>query len=222
MRFWLVAACAMAANACIVVDGGGIGDGTTDPTIPDGRVEVTWQIGPSSCGEAGIAEVEITIASQSERFPCADEGGALSVPAGAYGLNAIGYDIEGQPRYGGSVEGVRVYSGEVTTAETVILSALPATISGTWFFDNGRLCSANGVNTIELTLFDLSDTLKAQVEAPCDDGASLVGEVDAGDYVLVAFGRTTEGVVNYRGEAATTVARGDSVVLDVELFPETD
>lgn len=217
MRAWFVAATATAATGCVVV---GALPGTTDTGVPvvEGKVEVTWRVGTSTCEEAGITEVGIEIGSRTERFPCTDLAGAMTVPAGVFGLDAVGYDAEGLPRYGASSE-VVVEQGRVTPV-AVFLSSLPANISSTWYFDNGRLCGANGVETVDLSLYDLADNREVQLQAPCDDGAAYVGEVEAGDYILVLYGLDESGTPSWRGEVAATVTRGESAVLDVELLPE--
>lgn len=218
MRVWLVGALA-AATGCVVV---GPLPGTTETGVDsvDGQVRVTWRIGTSTCEAAGITEVEIQIGTRSERFACPDLAGTVTVPAGVYGLDAVGYDAEGLPRYGASADDVAVYEGQATTIPTLVLSSLPANVSATWYFDNGRLCGVNGVETVDLSLFDLADNLKAELQAPCDDGAAFVGQVEAGDYVLVLYGLDLEGTATWRGQVPASVTRGESVVLDVELAPE--
>jgi hypothetical protein len=216
-RFWFVAGWA-ATTGCIVASRGT--DETTFPDARDGQVEVSWRVGTSSCEEAGIVTVEIQVGLEAASFPCTDQAGTLSVPAGVYGLQLIGYDAEQLPRYGADAEDVSVFDGQLTTVPTLVLSSLPATVSATWYFDNGRLCGYNGVSTVDLSLFDLDDTLKGEVEAPCEDGAAYLGEVEAGDYILLAYGRNDQGTATHRGEVATTLTRGDAAVLDLELLPE--
>lgn len=226
MRAWFGASpmakalVAAASAGCIVVDSPFTE--TSMPTTPEpsaGRVELSWQVGASSCEAAGVSEVEIHLGDTSESFPCADLEGVITVAPGIYDVEALGYDADGVARYGGRAAGVAVRDGDVTPGPTILLSSLPAVISTAWYFDNGRLCSWNGVSILDITLFDLGDNVEAHVQAPCDDGGALVGQVEAGDYVLVLLGLDDAGAASWRGEAPASVTRGESAVVEVPLAP---
>jgi hypothetical protein len=218
MRSWVVGVACASAAGCVVYKGGD--DTGTVPQL--GQLDLTWQVGSLGCESAGVTSVEVDLGGTViDSFACANEAASISVDAGTYTLTLRGLDVDGVARYSGDGGTVTVYGGQTSAAPTVLLSALPATINTTWYFENGRLCSANGVNEVELNLFDEDDTLQASMTSPCDAGELLLEDIEAGTYVLLLFGLDEAGVELYNGTAQIAVERGDDLAVDVMLVSST-
>lgn len=203
----------LAAGCVVVKDKNNEGE----PPGP-GTVDISWQLGPSGCEVAGVTDVQVDIGGVGGTFACADESASLTVPAGSYELTLTGLDGQAFARYEGVAHNVVVSADRVTTVPTVVLSALPASVSLTWYFENGKLCAANQVDTVEAVLYD-QDFAVDTLDAPCDDGALLIEDVQPGDYVLSVLGRDVGGVVNYGGETPVTLGKGDTLDVEVALSP---
>ncbi|MEQ1568764.1 MAG: hypothetical protein ABMA64_24205 [Myxococcota bacterium] len=195
----------------------------TDPAPsagPHGEVEVSWQVGAGGCEAAGVDTVEVDLDGRVDAFPCADGGAVVEAETGKYDLVLRGIDVDGVARYGGWGGKVRVNRGEVTEVPTIVLAALPATVTATWYFDNGHLCAANGVTEVEANLFDEDDTLHATASSPCDDGTLTLDDVQTGPYVLLLLGRDASGDVTYSAQQQLSVLGGDAIGLDIMLLAE--
>jgi hypothetical protein len=218
----------LAATGCVVVHDGWDSSSSTDsgsstwepPPPAVGDVEVGWQLGSAGCEAGGVVDVEITLGTLVTTAPCADELAVVVAPAGWADLVLRGLDADGVARYEGSGGEVRVHAGELVTAPTVLLSALPASIQASWFFENGRLCASNGVVDVEASLFDANDVLRASEIDACEASELRLGEVQAGPYVLLVLGRDDVGEAVFRGEAVIEAGRGDRIAVDVMLQPE--
>ncbi|MEZ4239242.1 MAG: hypothetical protein R3F59_24430 [Myxococcota bacterium] len=187
---------------------------------PMGQIDVTWRLGSAGCEAAGVTTVAIDVDGAVTEAPCADEGALLDAASGKHRLTLRGLDVDGIARYEADVEKIVVDRGEVTTVPTVVLEAMPAGIRATWFFENGRLCAANGVATLQFDLFDDNDVIRASTEVPCDDSAADLGEIEAGSYVLTALGRDPQGAATFHGAEPVEAGRGDWLSVDVMLQPE--
>jgi hypothetical protein len=211
-----VSAVALLAG-CVVTQ-----DVDNDPVLP-GTVELSWQVGPSGCEAAGVTDIEVDVAGVFGTFPCAEGRGSLSVPAGTHDVSMVGLDEGGAARYEGQAYDVVVRAEQVTQVPTVLLSALPAEIHVTWYFDNGRFCSHEenkGVVEVEALLYDADDFVDASVFGDCETGELSIDDVRPGDYTLTLVGRNDAGTITHQGEAALLVEKGDSLDVDVELITQ--
>jgi hypothetical protein len=215
MRWSVVVGYAWLLAGCVVVDKDD--DGTLIPA--DGTVNVTWQVGPTGCEASGVSSVEIAWDSGAQTFSCEDEAATFTAEPGRYLMSFTGLDAGGQARYGGEAD-VSVYSGQVTTVPTVVLSALPATVVATWRFENGALCASNGVESVDLNLFDQDDKLEQSLEVPCNDGIATLIDVDAGSYTLLVLGRDAAGLETFSGQVAIEAEKGDLAEVEVVLVEE--
>lgn len=215
MRTWLLGTILASATGCVVYKGGD----SSSQAQGDGQVQVTWQVGSLGCDGAGVATVVVDLGSASEEFACADGQGTISASPGTYDLVLQGLDASGVARFSGDAGSVTVYAGQVSAVPTVVLSAMPATVDATWYFEDGHLCSANGVLDVEADLFDADQTIQATLTVPCDEGVATLEEVEAGSYTLILFGRDESGTVTYTGESQLSVERGDRIGVDVMLSP---
>lgn len=211
MRTWnWISVAALLSTGCIVQHSTG-----TEPLGP-GTVDFTWQVGASGCELSGVTDVEVVVGSASQVYPCTDGGGTLSVADGSYDLIAIGYDVDGVPRYSGTEPNVRVYAGGSVSVPTVRLEALPAQLELNWYFENGRLCGSNDVDDVDVVLFK-DDRIELDFVTPCDDGTELVEEVPAGLYTVSILGRDSTGTARFSGEADIELLKGDFGTVDIEL-----
>lgn len=220
MSRFAVSAVALASTwsmGCVVTQ-----QGDDDPILP-GTLELTWQVGPGGCEQAGVTGIEVDVAGVVGSFRCEANGGTLSVPPGTHDVHLLGLDAGGVARYEGVSYNVVVRQNQVTQAPTVLLSALPAEISVTWFFDNGRFCSHElnkGVTEIEALLYDADDFVDASVFGDCETGELLIEDVRPGDYTLTLVGRNDAGAITHRGDSPLVVEKGDRLEVDVELITQ--
>jgi hypothetical protein len=219
MRSWVAVAVCASLTGCVVVKDG---NDTGTSGSSEGSVQLDWRVGSAGCDASGVATVEVTIGSAVDQFTCGDQTGTMSVPAGTWEVTMRGLDADGVARYGADAGSVTVYGGQTTSVPTVLLSALPATLDVTWYFQNAHLCSANGVESVEIDLLDTDDTLQAQLVAPCDDAGASIADVEAGDYVVLLLGLDSSGIATYHGGFGSAVQplgleRGDEVAVDIEL-----
>lgn len=200
-------------TACVVESK----DGTTE--LEDGTIVVAWEVGASGCEAAGVTQVRVTVGDEADAtFACADGTASFEVPPDHYDVHLDGLDAQGAVRYGGDTT-VTVGAGMTVDAPTVVLSALPADLTVTWYFENGRLCSANGVEDVELTVFE-DDFVVDTVTAACDDGTASLEGLVAGTYDVTLFGRDAGGVSLFSGTETVDLGKGDAVVMEIQLVED--
>lgn len=209
-------ACALAvlAPAACATDG--------EPA-PVGALDVTWIFGPSSCEEADLSRVEIELDGALVREAACEEGGVIveDLEPGTRQLQLRGLDLGGVERFAATPRTVSIVADEVTAQNDVLLSALPARVDVTWYFTNGRLCSTNAVDEVELSVWR-DGFLEGATEAACDDGSASIAGLSSGTFVVEL--RAIDG----RGDAITTaesevvLGKGDRRELDVPLAVEAD
>ncbi len=212
MRVVMVAA-VLAASGCVVQSQGG--EGGTGVGAPGG-IDVSWAVGASGCVAAGVETVRISGDGVMTEVPCGDGAVSIDADPGIVDLVFDGLDVDGRPRYQAQADDVRVNSGEVTTLPTVVLAALPANITVIWYFENGRLCGANGIDDLDVTLYD-DDNIVETLTTPCDDGIEEVPSVQSGTYTLAVFGRDDQGVIKFGAEQDLVLDKGDSSTVEVML-----
>lgn len=184
-----------------------------------GQVEVSWQVGPSGCEASGVTEVDVEIGGVGGTYDCLAERAVLTVPAGSHLLSLTGVDAEGHARYGGEAA-VTVIGGQKSAVPTVVLGALPASVTASWFFANGRLCSQNGVEQVEMTVFD-DDFIEDTSVAPCDSGELTIDGLRSGAFVISLVGRDASQQITFQGESQITLEKGDHSVLEIQLVEQT-
>jgi hypothetical protein len=206
MRTWFVIPVAALAAGCVVQ--------TEEVVVGSGLVEVTWQVGASGCELSGVTDVVVEVGPASETFACSDGGGSLEVPEGEWRVDAFGIDEDGVERYAATDERVRVFAGETATVPTLVLGALPAALTVTWFFENGRLCGGNGVEEVDITLFD-DDYIADSLTTACDDGIETLEAVTAGAYTISVLGRDAQGTARFGGDADVELFKGAGHTVEV-------
>ncbi|MBT9556215.1 MAG: hypothetical protein IV100_09310 [Myxococcales bacterium] len=212
---------------------------------------MSWLIGGSTCAGSGLATVEITLV---DARGAVDAGSAAcqvgnyvfrTVPEGQYRIEVDGFPADDAiATYSGLVEPVVVRANFPNAAPAVALTQNPGGIDAIWSFDNGQLCSFNGVDTVELTLWNPQTGVQvAALDYPCDvskvptgpAGAApnpipeypakgaLIEEVYAGTYTLWARGKGTSSAAALVWAEATVVvkqARVEEVMLKLQSCAE--
>ena len=189
-----------------------------EPRPVPGDIKVSWQVGTSSCAEAEVTSIAVFVDDEDEasEFGCGDPSGTISsIDPGGHNLELYGRDKDDNNRYFGET-GVTVKSDQTTTVPTVQLSALPATLTTTWYFENGRMCGHNGVETVDISLFE-DEYLIDSAEADCAEGLHVLEDIKAGSYDVSVLGRDSQGVVTFVGETPVDLDKGDNLEVEVEL-----
>jgi hypothetical protein len=211
MHAWFVGASLI--SGCVVVK-------EQEPTaVGTGEVEVSWQIASSGCEAAGVTEVAVEIGGVGGSYDCAAGSAVLTVPSGTHDLFLAGYDASDIARYGGESPAVTVIGGQAIRVPTVVLGALPASVTATWSFDNGFLCSTNNVEEIEMIIYD-NDFIEDSSVAPCDSEGLTISDIRAGDFVVSLLGRDASQQVIYSGEAQVSLEKGDNEVVHIQLLAQ--
>lgn len=218
----------LALCALLVASLAALGCGEDPEDLPPGQIAVSWLVGTSGCAASNIDTVAIFLADGSaattvHTFDCEDgevgRGGGVvisSVRPGTYDLVLRGRDNDGFDRFGATYGNVVVRSEGTASVSTVRLSALRATIQVSWYFDNGRLCDYNDVETVEATLFE-DEYIELTQSAPCDAGLMEIEEIEAGSYVVDLVGRDDAGRLLYNGQDSVVVDKGDYAEADIRL-----
>lgn len=184
-----------------------------------GQVEVSWQVGPSGCEASGVTEVDVEVGGVGGTYDCGADRATLTVPAGTHILSLSGIDAGGVARYGGETP-VTVIGGQTSRVPTVVLGALPAAVTASWYFDNGRLCSQNGVEQIDMTVFD-EDFIEDTSVAPCDSGELTIDGLRSGVFVISLVGRDASQQITFQGETQVTLEKGDHSIVEIPLVQQT-
>ncbi len=211
--------------ACVVVDDDEPAD-TTDP----GQVEIAWALGGRSCTEAGIATIEARLVDTGGTVfaeatePCEDGRAVLGpVAPGIYRLIIQGASRDGVITHQGGHEAVTVEEGETARPAKVNLQARGAVVTVVWWFANGRLCSVNGVATVELAVFDDLGREVHLMDYECDpEGPVTLDNVPAGqmDFIGTAKDAAKEPLFRDHERLTTTFggeARVELVLEDCEV-----
>jgi hypothetical protein len=222
--------CRLTFCALLVASLAALGCGEDPEDLPPGQIAVSWLVGTSGCTASNIDKVAIFLADGSSAttvhtFDCEDGevgggggGGVVisSVRPGTYDLVLRGRDADGFDRFGATYANVVVRSEGTASVSTVRLSALRATIRVSWYFDNGRLCDYNDVETVEATLFE-DEYIELTQSAPCDAGLMEIEDIEAGSYTVDLVGRDDAGRLLYNGQDSLVVDKGDYAEADIRL-----
>lgn len=207
-----------------VIDGPGLGDPDTTGQPPgDGIVEVSWIVGSSGCALAQVTDIQLTIGTYENTYPCDNGSTRVQLPAGDYSLVATGLDADGVARFEATEELVSIFEDETTILPTLRLSALPASLTLFWRFENGSLCGANGVDSIDVALFDneqLVDPFPIVVD--CDPGEADFDDIAAGSYVVSLLGQDESGVAIFDARKEIELYRGETLAEELVLTALAD
>ena len=189
------------------------------PSVSRGALTATWDVLPSGCDVAGVESVEIALSGASERtsiFDC--EAGSATIDeikTGTYDIALTGLDPDGKRTFIGHESDVLVHA-DINASVRITLVSAPGEVSTTWAFDNGRLCGTNGIETIQIRIFDTYDYLIQESDALCSAGRETLGDLKAGHYLVHAQAVSDSETV-FEGSAKVEVTRGETSRVDVIL-----
>ncbi len=192
------------------------------PTAPDdaetGAVELSWTVGPDGCEQAGIVEVSVVMDNAlMGSAACATESLRLErIEPGLRAMEVYGLDVDGVERYAADPVDVVVDAKGTTEVGEQVLTALPARLDVSWYFDNARLCSSNEVVDVEISVWD-DGYLAAEGVASCDDGAATLKGLPSGAYLAEVSALDDDGVALFGGVAEVVVDKGDVHEIEVRL-----
>lgn len=193
------------------------------PPLENGSMALTWQVSPRGCDAAGVRDVSVTLDGPErlvDSFDCDSEGAEIrNLTPGTYRVSLDGFDVDGQVIFESEAESVVVHADGIARTPHLRLTAKPATLAIGWRFENGKVCGANGISTIDVRVFDKADYEIGGAQFDCNSGAGEIGGFTAGTYVVEAVAVSDDGPI-YQGLANTAVDRGQ--VVDVEVVLGAD
>jgi hypothetical protein len=228
-------------GAVFLLFSGGCGSGSAPSP---GMMEVSWVIGGSSCVDAAVSEIQVSLYTGGLVYttvgaPC--QSGSVTIPnlpEGVYAVQVDGYrGATTFPTYTGVVDGIAVRAGAITVAPKVELAEKPGGLDVTWKFENGELCGANGVDQVALTVWDTHSNRIHEETLPCDylparmeaernqPGRTLyeskgvvIDRLYAGQYTMRAFAlNQATGQILYWDEAKPIVEHGTLTSVSLTL-----
>lgn len=222
-----------------------------DKRLANGAIELSWAIGGSTCGAAGLSLVEVSV-YDSERIysstTVACQLGEIQVPnipSGSYSVRIDGIQQStDMPVYEGSSLNVMVHPNQVTVVPRIYLAEKPGAIDLTWRFETGALCSFSGVETVDVSVWDIHSNQIWRESLPCDPAIALVaaekndptralytdakgiviGSLYAGSYTVQALGLMAESGLPtwWAQELQVVVQHGKLTAVDLVLTPCTE
>ena len=197
------------------------GCGEAPKPLGDGSLEVTWQVSPRGCEQANVETVDVKLSnahrSYAGSYACSDSEALLdNLTPATYELEVVGLDPSGRQTFVADKTLVTVCAEKKNDAPHLRLTAKPATLEVSWRFANGRVCGANGVERIEVAIFDPSYYEMARQNFSCNAGSGTFDELIAGEYIVEAVAESSDDAV-YSGTDETSLKRGDEGQVDVEL-----
>ncbi len=188
-----------------------------------GTIIVDWDI-VIGCSVANVETVEAKLIDLSSNLAimsydsasaaCSAEEPIIfaSVPPGAYELYVEGFDVTGEGTYLSEPTQVDLGAGATLELPSLPLTQKRGAIDISWVFSNGELCSANQVQSVQVSVLDETSTQLYEEELflpyPCDPyeldpadrtiGANpeptrelagiLVGDLIAGTHYVYIYG----------------------------------
>lgn len=203
------------AAACAA--GTGCGE---EPETETGAATLTWQVSPRGCFEAGVEQVEVTLFGaemRSDRFACADgEGSFEDLPTGIYSVEVRGLDATGNHVFEAARHTIALNGQRTVDAGHFRLTAKPASVRSTWRFEDGLVCGAHHVDTIEIGVYDKNDYEVARERFSCNAGSGAIDGLVAGTYVVEALGYVLDRPTHY-GIAHVSLDRGENAESQITL-----
>lgn len=210
----LIAALGLAAVGC----------GDDAGALPPGNMNIHWLVGSSGCEQAGVDTIAVFITGEGilgtdlRTFECEAETALLTgLPPGVYDLSLRGRDTQGVDRFAGAVTGVQVRSNGTTSVQTVRLSALPAELRVSWYFDNGRMCSYNQIRQVDIVLFEDEYEIYSAT-ADCTLGVVELEDIQADTYMVDVAAIDDGGRARFNGQEEVRVDRGDRADVEIRLM----
>jgi hypothetical protein len=139
--------------------------------------------------EVQVISIKDNLAQGVITAPCKNGFAIVSnIPEGFYRLSLEGIDANDKSIYEGFYPdpsipqkdlekyAMFVKSGQQSVVpEKINLTGKPGEILLSWYFENGRLCSMNGINTVDVTIYDMFANLIHDKTYSCDPSSSSLG-----------------------------------------------
>ena len=172
-------ACCLAALGC------GEGVDGWEPA----QLELTWDVAPFGCEEAGVQTVEVEVTNRHHgydgRFGCDEGAGSIDgVHPGVYQVKWRGYDGDGTASHVAKLEDVLVRPGATAQAPPVELASPPESVEVNWALPEGISCGEIDVDALELTVYAGGYHEVHRAEYGCDDEPVEVLGLVAGSYMF--------------------------------------
>ena len=153
--------------------------GGEDSYVPPGSLEVSWQLGGSTCTKSDVQSIRIMVFDAVNESVIYDQVQVAcqvgthtfrSLPAAEYHVVVEGYRPGTQVAWyrGTSATPVPVTSGQISTAQTIFLEQNPGWLELTWVFEPNSLCGFAGVNTVSISVWDEFSKRVYSGAFPCD------------------------------------------------------
>lgn len=212
--------CLMWALGVSALVGGGCGEPVE--ALQDGAVEVRWEVGPLGCAAAEIERVEVRLQrgerSYRQALPCADGEALLEgVEPGKYELVALGFGSSERAVFSSKTRRLSVAAERVTATDRLRLSARTAALKVRWSFENGALCANNGVDEVDISIYDHGFYEARRAQFSCERGAAELDELRAGSYIIAASARGAE--LTFLDHAEVQLERGEEAEIDLKMRP---
>ncbi|RAL23800.1 hypothetical protein DL240_06500 [Lujinxingia litoralis] len=200
---------------------GMVGCGEQVEPFGEGALALNWEVSPMGCALSEVAYVEVELANErrsyQEQYHCgAGEAALEGLAPGSYELKLRGYDPGGAATFESEGRQVTVRPERVESLDVVALKARPAELAVAWRFDNGRVCGANGVDKVEVTLYDLAFYEIASQRFGCNRGEGTIGELYAGDYIVRVSATGAEDA-RFQGDVRVSLKRGERAQTEAVL-----
>lgn len=153
------------------------------------QLELTWDVAPFGCEEAGVETVQIEVTNRhygyDGRFRCEDGGGNIDgIYPGVYQVQWRGYDGDGTASHVAELDDVLVRPGVTTQAPPVELASPPESLQVSWAWPRAISCQEVDVETVELTVYAGGYHEVHRAEYDCDDDPVEVSGLVAGSYLF--------------------------------------
>jgi len=168
------------------------------PPVPLAALQVSWRITTYNlaCDSVGLQSVRLELTGTGRtpfqrQVPCS-QGSLLvqDLPAGPATLTLHGLDAADKTTYRTAAQALPLRADTTEVVGPLNLARLPATLHVDWAFANGLRCGSNGVEFVDLTIFDLD--LQREVlpttRYDCDVLTPPVLELAPGRLELIASG----------------------------------
>lgn len=197
------------------------GCGSEVEPVGEGSFELTWDVSPRGCEAAGVEIVEVTLVNAKreyvEQYDCLAQTAVIDgIQPAKYDLTLTGLDPGGHATFESNSRVVTVAGERTNVADLVRLTAKPADLRVNWTFANARVCGANGVESVEVALFDSAYYEVARRTFGCDRGSGTFEGLRAGGYTVEAIAETDD-EDPFHGLSETSLKRGDEGHVEVVM-----
>src|SRR5690554_900960 len=210
----------MYMTGTMLLSAGALSCGEQVEPFGEGALELSWEVSPMGCAASEVDLVEVELANERrsylEQYSCTRGSASIEgLAPGSYELTLSSYDAGGAATFESAARAVTIRPERVERVTPVALSARPAELEVSWRFDNGRVCGANGVERIEVAVYDSAFYEMTRRDFVCNRGAGTISDLFAGDYIVRVSGQGAE--VAYSGDVDVSLKRGQSGEVEAVL-----